>query len=482
MTTRPQEASRGKKRWLRKTPTGISGFDEITEGGLPAGRPSLLCGGAGAGKTLFAVEFIVRGIAADDENGVYISFEESKDELYDNVASLGFDLDALEEGGKIYVRKISLYAGRVVELDSYDLEGLFSQIGYAIKSVNAKRIVIDGIEALFSSFSHERIIRIELKRLFEWLKDKDVTAIITSERGQDSQNITRHGIEEYLSDCAVLLDQRIEHQVSTRRLRILKYRGTRHGTNEYPFLITDNGISVFPITSMSLSDNASSDRVSTGIKQLDDMLEGQGYYKGSSVLISGTAGTGKSSFAASFAKAVCERNERCIYFSFEESESQILRNMGAIGLDLTPFVNNKLLTIHAVRPTLQGLEMHLLDINEIITRQNPSAVILDPITNLDAVGNLLDIKLMFIRIMDFLKRKNITSLYTALTSGKSVEEATDVGISSIMDTWVLLSHEKHNRKRERSVYIMKARGIGHSSQVCQFEITPDGIIITRLSE
>ena len=475
---RHREKASGTKRQVFKTPTGIQGLDEITEGGLPKGRPTLLCGGAGSGKTLMAMEFIVKGVTDFNENGVYISFEESKDELYDNVASLGFDLDALDKDKRIIVREIDLQSQDFIELGDYDLEGLFAQIGYAIDSVKAKRIVIDGIETLFSCFSRESIIRKELKRLCRWLKEKGMSAIITSERGPGITDITRHGIEEYISDCVIILDQRMMEQISTRRLRILKYRGSRHGTNEYPFLVTESGISVFPITSMTLDHETSLERVPTGIKKLDAMFGGQGYYKGSSVLISGTAGTGKSSFAASFAKSICESGKRCIYFSFEESPQQIIRNMGSIGLDLQPFLDQNLLTVHGVRPTLQGLELHLLTMHNIVVQTEPSAVILDPISNLAAVGNILDIKLMFIRILDFLKMKNITALFTDLTAGENVLEATEVGISSIMDTWILLQHQQRNDQRERFLYIMKARGIGHSNKIRSFEIGNEGIEIS----
>jgi circadian clock protein KaiC len=475
--TNPTKTKLPQKRSVLKSPTGIQGLDEIMGGGLPEGRPTLLCGGAGSGKTLMAMEFIVKGISMFSENGVYLTFEETKDELYDNVASLGFDMDELDAQKRIFVREIDLEMQDFVEIGKYDLEGLFAQIGYAIDSVKAKRVVIDGIETLFSYFTRESIIRKELKRLSRWLKDKEMTAIITCERGMGPYTITRHGIEEYTSDCVIILDQRIEEQVATRRLRVLKYRGSNHGTNEYPFLVTDNGVSVLPITSMALEHDASQERVSTGIEKLNEMLDGKGYFKGSTVLITGTAGTGKTSFAASFAKSVCKNGEQCIYFAFEESAKQIIRNVASIGLDLKPFIDQDLLKIHAVRPTLQGLEKHLLSMHHVMDRRKPAAVILDPITNLNAIGNLLDIKLMFIRIMDYLKSNNITALFTALTQGGSVQEATDVGVSSIMDTWMLLQHEQNDGQRERALYIMKSRGMKHSSKIHPFEITDNGIEI-----
>lgn len=467
----------GVKRQVLKTPTGIKGLDEITQGGLPHCRPTLLCGGAGSGKTLLAMEFLLKGITRFNENGVMLTFEESKDELYNNIASLGFEVDKHDEEKCIFVKQIDLDFQDFVEVGDYDLEGLFVQIEYAIESVRAQRVVIDGIETLFSYFNSESILRKELKRLFRWLKDKRVTAIITCERGDGPQSITRHGIEEYISDCVILLDNRIEEQIATRRFRIIKYRGSRHGTNEYPFLITDNGISIFPITSITLDHDAPVERVPTGNNKLDKMFDGQGYYRGSSILVSGTAGTGKSSLAACFANAVCENGEKCVYFAFEESAQQIIRNMQSIGMDLQPFVDQGLLKIHAARPMLQGLEMHLLTMHEVVEQEMPAAVILDPVSNLDAIGNLLDIKLMFLRIIDLLKHKGITALFTDLTPGENIDEATEVGISSVMDTWILLRHKQRDGQRERSLYIMKSRGIKHSNQIHLFEITDNGLEI-----
>ena len=476
-----EKKSLGIHRQVLKTPTGIHGFDDITGGGLPKGRrPSLISGGAGSGKTLIAMEFMVKGVTEFSENGVFLSFEESEEELYNNVVSLGFDLEALEKEKRVYIRTIDLQLHDFVELGDYNLEGLFSQIRYAIESVKAQRIVIDGIENLFACFKNEYIIRKEFKRLLKWLKDKGVTAVITCERGNNTESISRHGIEEYLSDCVILLDQRISEQLSTRRLRILKYRGSAHGTNEYPFLITADGISVIPITTTALEHKSTRQRVSTGIPKLDEMLGGQGYFNGSSILISGTAGTagtGKSSVAASFTQSVCKAGGGCIYFAFEESASQIVRNMGSIGLDLKPYIKNGQLIIHAVRPTAQSLEMHLLDMSIFIDREMPDAVIIDPITNLDLIGKFMDIKLMFIRIVDNLKARNITAFYSALTSGGNPHETTDVGVSSIMDTWIILQHEMENDRRQRSLYVIKSREMSHSTQNHVFEITDNGIVI-----
>ncbi len=476
MSYHEQTKSETKRRVL-KTPTGIQGLDEIVGGGLPKGRPTLLCGGPGSGKTLMAMEFLARGISMFGENGVFLTFEESKEELYDNVESFGFDMDAFEKEKRLFVREIDLEMHDMVEAGEYDLAGLFAQLGYAIDRVNADRVVIDGIEALFSHFSRKSIIRKELKRLFRWLKHKGVTAIITAERGNGPNSISRNGIEEYISDGVILLDHRIEGQVATRRLRVIKYRGSSHGTNEFPFIITDSGITVFPITSISLDHDASSERVSTGNPELDNMFGGEGYYRGSSILITGTAGTGKSSLSACFAKSVCEGGEKCVYFAFEESAKQIIRNMRSVGMDLQPFVDGGLLKIQAARPMLYGLEEHLLNMHRIIQREKPAAVVLDPISNLEAIGDVLAIKLMFLRIIDFLKAKNITALCTCLTPGKGFPEATEVGVSSIMDTWILLEHTQKSGRRNRSLYIMKSRGIKHSNEIHPFKMTDNGIEI-----
>jgi len=473
--------NQNRKKGLSKIATGNYGLDEITGGGLPAGRPTLLCGGAGSGKTLMAMEFLVKGVLDFDQNGVFLTFEESREELHDNFASFGFDINELEQSGRIAVRIIDPDRQEHVEVGNYSLSGLFSQLELAIDVVRARRVVIDGIENLFSIFSRQAVIRKEIKRLFKWLKQKGVTSIITLEKGSRPGSLTRHGFEEYISDCVIFLDHRMEGQIATRRLRIVKYRGTSHGTNEYPFLITDKGISVFPVTSLALDHNAPVERVTTGNEQLDDLFGGQGYYRGSSVLISGTAGTGKSSFAACFAKAVCDGGHRCIYFAFEESERQIIRNMGRTGSSLEAHVRQGLLKIHAVRPMLLGLEMHLLSMHDMIRDFNPAAVILDPISNLEAIGEHLDIKLMFIRLFDYLKRNNITALFTCLTPGNGMEESTEVGISSVMDTWILLRHHLREHRRERSLYIMKSRGMHHSSDIHAFDITDQGIRINPVS-
>jgi circadian clock protein KaiC len=458
---------------LPKCPTGISGLDEITEGGLPKGRPTLICGEAGAGKTLFGVEFIVRGIMQFNEPGVFVAFEEKSDELAVNVASLGFDLKKLVHEKKLRLDYVHIKRSEIEETGEYDLDGLFIRLGYAIDSVKAKRVVLDTLENLFSSLSNETILRAELRRLFEWLKTKGVTAIITGEKG--TNQLTRQGLEEYVSDCVIVLDHRVQNQISTRRLRVIKYRGSMHGTNEYPFLIDNKGISVLPVTSLTLENEVSSKRVSTGIPTLDNMLGGQGFFKGSSILVSGTAGTGKTSIAAHFANAACLRKERCIYFAFEESPEQIMRNMRSINVSLEKHVKAGLLKFHASRPTLYGLEMHLLVIYNMIREFKPTTVILDPITNLVTIGTVSDIKSMLIRLIDFLQKEQITVLFTALTLNTTINENTDEGVSSLVDAWLMVRDIEFNGERNRGMYIMKSRGMKHSNQVREFVINDHGL-------
>lgn len=458
---------------LQKSPTGITGLDEITQGGLPLGRPTLICGAAGCGKTLMSIEFIVRGALEFNEPGVFMAFEEKADELAMNVASLGFDLKKLVADKKIRIDHVHIERSEIEETGEYDLDGLFIRLGYAIDSIGAKRVVLDTIENLFSGLTNQNILRAELRRLFGWLKEKGVTAIITGERGDNS--LTRQGLEEYVSDCVILLDHRISNQISTRLLRIVKYRGSMHGTNEYPFLIDEDGISVLPITSLALNIDVSSERITSGIEHLDKMLGGQGFYVGSSILVSGTAGTGKTSLAASFVNANCANGKRCIYFAFEESPTQIQRNMRSIGLDLSAHVESGLLEFHSSRPTLFGLEMHLVAIHKYIKKFKPDIVVLDPITNLITVGSVSEVKAMLIRLVDFLQNEGITVLFTALALNNTINEQTDEGISSLVDSWLLIRDIEFNGERNRGMYVMKSRGIGHSNQVREFIITDDGL-------
>jgi circadian clock protein KaiC len=466
---------RSKRRIARlaKSPTGIGGLDEITSGGLPKGRPTLICGMAGCGKTLLALEFLIHGALEHNEAGVFVAFEENADDLTTNIASLGYDLTDLCARKKLVIDYINIERSEIEEAGEYDLEGLFVRLGYAIDSIGAKRVVLDTIEVIFAALSNAFLVRAELRRLFRWLKEKGVTAVITGERGE--RTLTRHGLEEYVSDCVILLDHRLEEQISTRRLRIIKYRGSAHGGNEYPFLISDQGISVLPITSVGLQHQATTERVSSGIARLDTMLGSKGYYRGSSILVSGTAGTGKSSVAAHFVQAACRRGERCLYFASEESPAQIMRNMSSIGLDLAPWVKKGLLRFNAVRPNFFGLEMHLLMMHKLTYEFRPRVVIVDPITNYTSLGNPLAVKSMLTRLIDFLKGESITALFTSLTRGGSPIEQSEVGISSLMDTWLLLREIEHNGKRNRGLCVLKARGIGHSNQIREFLITDKGI-------
>ena len=458
---------------LEKTPTGISGLDELTDGGIPKGRPTLVCGDTGCGKTLLSLEFIVRGATQYNEPGVFIAFEEKSEELTINVASLGFDLEKLQRDGLLKVDHVYIERSEIEETGEYDLEGLFIRLDHAINSIGAKRVVLDTIENLFSGLSNDGILRSELRRLFRWLKDKGVTAIITGEKGNGL--LTRQGLEEYVSDCVILLEHRVVNKISTRFLRVVKYRGSVHGTNEYPFLIDNEGISVLPVTSLLFAHDVSSARVSSGIPALDEMLEGKGFFKGSSVLVSGTAGTGKTSIAAYFADQTCKRKERCAYFAFEESPQQIMRNMKSIGIDLDVHVKKGLLQFHASRPTLFGLEMHLVSIYKIIKKFRPQTVILDPITNLITVGSVSEVKSMLIRLIDFLQAEQITVMFTALTLNNIVSEQTDEGVSSLVDAWLLVRDIEMNGERNRGMYIMKSRGMKHSNQVREFVIRDTGL-------
>jgi circadian clock protein KaiC len=458
---------------LEKTPTGIKGLDEITNGGLPKGRPTLVCGAAGCGKTLLAMEFLVRGAVEFGEPGVFMAFEETEEELTKNVASMGFDLSRLVAAKKLSIDHVRIERSEIEETGEYDLEGLFIRLGHAIDSIGAKRVALDTLEVLFAGLANESILRAELRRLFRWLKDKGVTAVVTAEKGQTG--ITRHNLEEYVADCVILLDHRVTDQLSTRRLRIIKYRGSSHGTNEYPFLIEEEGFSVLPITSMGLDYPVSTERVSTGVPRLNAMLGGAGYYRGSSILISGTAGTGKTSLAGAYALSACQRAERCLYLAFEESSSQIIRNLRSIGIDLEPWVKKGLLRFHAARPTLQGLESHLVEIHRHIDDFKPRAVIMDPVTNFNVVGTIEEVKSMLSRLLDLLKSRHITLLCTSLTGGGDNEQQSEVGISSLIDTWLLVRNLESGGERNRGLYILKSRGMAHSNQVREFVMSDQGI-------
>ena len=458
---------------LPKALTGIAGLDEITGGGLPRGRPTLICGGPGCGKTLMGMEFLVHGALEFDEPGVFVSFEENPNDLAQNVRSLGFDLEALREGRKILVDHIRIERSEIEVAGEYNLDGLFIRLKLAIDTLGARRVVLDTIEALFGGLPDPAILRAELRRLFGWLKELGVTAIITAERGDRS--LTRQGLEEYVSDCVILLDHRVTNQVSTRRLQIVKYRGSTHGTNEYPFLIDERGISVLPITSLGLTYPVSAERISSGIPRLDTMLGGKGYFRGSTVLVSGTAGSGKTSISAHFVDAACRRGERVLFFAFEESPAQIIRNMHSIGIDLAPWEAAGLLQFKAHRPTFYGLEMHLAIMHKAVLAFKPSVVVVDPINGLIFSNAAGEVKALLLRLVDFLKTSQITALLTNLISGGSFEAHTDVAISSLIDTWLLLRDIELNGERNRGLYILKSRGMAHSNQVREFLLTDNGV-------
>ncbi len=476
--TRSRKEAKLTMPLLPKSLTGIQGLDEVTFGGLPMGRTTLVCGGPGCGKTVFAMEFICRGVIEYNEPGVFITFEEKEQDLEDNFASLGFDLKALVKQKKLVIDYVFIERSEIEETGEYDLEGLFVRLTAAIDAIGAKRVVLDTIEALFAGFANVAILRAELRRLFRWLKDKGVTAIITGEKGDAL--LTRHGLEEYVADCVIVLDNRVSDQIATRRLKIVKYRGSRHGTNEFPFLIGEAGISVFPMTSLLLGSAVSSERVSSGIASLDAMLGDQGYYRGSAVLISGSAGSGKTSIGAQFVDAACRSGSRALYFAFEESEGQICRNMKSIGIDLKKWVNKGLLRVMANRATLWGLEMHLVMAHKVVKEFGPSCVVIDPITTLIGGGTLAEPKAMMARLLDFLKNEGITVLVTDLTfNEKGI--ATEIGISSLCDTWMNLSMEPQGYKRMRRLSIIKSRGMNHDHEMKDFIITGKGLELKSIT-
>ena len=458
---------------LEKSLTGIKGLDQITGGGLPKGRTTIVCGGPGCGKTMLGIEFLVRGATESNEPGVLIAFEETPHEMAANVSSLGFDIEDLARRKKLYLDYVYVDPSEIQEAGDYDLEGLFVRLQSAVEAVGAKRVMLDTVEALFSSFSNQNILRAEIRRLFRWLKDRNLTTIITAERGEGS--LTRYGLEEYVSDCVITLDHRITDQISTRRLRVVKYRGTSHGADEYPFLIDETGISVLPLTSLELKHKASTERMSSGIPDLDDMLGGEGYFRGSSVLLSGTAGAGKSTTAALFAEAACKRGERCLYIGFEESSDQVVRNLKSVGVDLQPHLDSGLLVHEAWRPTQFGIEMHLLRIHKLVEQYNPDSVVVDPITNLIGNSDQKNVYSLLMRLMDFLKQRGTTAIFVSLTKGGESLEHSDVGISSLADTWILLRDVELNGERNRCIYVLKSRGMSHSNQLREFVMSSRGI-------
>lgn len=463
------------KEIFPKTKSGIEGLDEITAGGFPQGRPTLVCGSAGCGKTMMAVQFLVKGITEYNEPGVFISFEETISDLSKNVLSLGFNLDKLIEEKKLRIDHIHIEKNEIEETGEYDLEALFIRLNYAIDQISAKRVVLDTIESLFGGMENETLLRSELKRLFQWLKDKGVTAIITGERGENS--LTRQSLEEYVSDCVILLDFRVIDQIATRRLRIVKYRGSTHGTNEYPFLIDEEGISVLPITSLKLDHTTSTEVLSYGHVSIDKLFNGGGFFRGNSTLVTGSAGTNKTILASYFALGSCKRKESVLYFSFEESPDQIIRNMLSVGIDLKPFLKSGLLTIHSSRPSLSGLEMHLLVIHKLLRILKPKTVIIDPISSLVTIGNSSEVRAMLVRLMDFLKVNQINAFFTSLTHPATVEynDFTVDAVSSLADTWIRLTNETANGNRKRSMSIIKSRGMGHSNHVIDFAMSDEGL-------
>jgi circadian clock protein KaiC len=471
-----------KKSGLKKCPTGIKGFDEITEGGLPCDRITLLSGSTGTGKTLLGIDFLINGATNYNEPGVFMSFEENQNELFEDVASLNLDLQSLVTEKKLVLEYVVLERRDMQSDGEFNLEGLFVRLELAIDSIDARRVVLDSIDSLFGGISDLGILRLEIKRLFRWLKNKKVTTLITGETTQGTY--TRHGLEAYISDCILFVDNRVHEQISTRRMRVIKYRGSNHGTNEYPFVIDKNGLSVIPITSAGLDHPGSSERLSTGIPSLSAMFNGGGYTRGSTVLASGTAGTGKTSLAAAFAVESCKRGERCLFLSYEESPGQLIENMSSIGFDLAPLIKSGLLMIVSTRPSFFGLEMHLLDLYKMLDDFKPRAVIIDPLTSLMGQGNQLEVQSMLTRMIDALKSQGITGFFTSLVSSTQPNDTSgEIGVSSLIDTWIVVREleESEGRKRIRGLYIVKSRGMGHSSDVHKLVMSDSGLTLISMA-
>ena len=482
MAKAPTKPKAVKHNQLRKCPTGIKGFDEITKGGLPKNRTTLVSGGAGAGKTLLGLDFLIKGAADFNEPGVFMSFEETGEELYNDVAALNLDLAGLVSQNKIRIEHVVLERKDVGEKD-FNLEGLLVRLEHAIDSIGAKRVVLDSVESPFSGITDVGVLRLEIKRLFRWLKTKQVTAIVTGEPREGAY--TRHGLEEFISDCIILLDNRVSQQIAIRRIRVIKYRGSSHGTNEYPFVIDDEGLSVIPITSAGLSQPGTTRKVSTGIPSLDKMFRGvrPGFARGSTVLASGTAGTGKTSLAAAFAIESCKRGERCLFLSYEESAGQLIQNMGSIGIHFKPWVEKSLLKIVSVRPSFFGLEMHLLDLYKLVDSFKPQAVVIDPLTSLIGEGDEREIRSMITRMIDLLKSKQITTFFTSLVSSAAANDTSgEIGVSSLIDTWIVVREleEDGGTKRTRGIFIVKSRGTGHANDVHRLILSDNGISIVPM--
>ena len=474
----PRKTSLAPPVELQKCLTGIKGFDDITEGGLPRDRITLLCGGTGTGKTLLGVDFLINGVTQYKEPGVFMSFEETEDELYQDIASLKLNLRTLVAEKKIILDFIELERNDIQEAGEFNLEGLFVRLEHAIDSIKAKRVVLDSVESLFAGVRDAGILRLEIKRLFRWLKEKKVTALITGE--VQAGSFTRHGLEEYISDCIILVDNRVREQIATRRIRVIKYRGSRHGVNEYPFVIDNGGLSVIPITSAGMDQPGTAERVATGVASLDKLFQGGGYTRGSTILASGTAGTGKTSLAAAFAVQTCRRGEKCLFLSYEESAGQLVQNMRSIGFDLGPLIKKGLLKMVSTRPSFFGLEMHLLDLYKLLAEFQPRAVVIDPLTSLLGQGNPLEVQSMLTRMIDALKSKGITGFFTSLVSSTAQNDTSgEIGVSSLIDTWIVVRalEENEGQRRIRGLYIVKSRGMGHSSNVHKLVMSNDGLLI-----
>ncbi|WP_240236172.1 circadian clock protein KaiC [Nocardioides sp. CFH 31398] len=455
---------------LEKAATGIEGFDDITFGGLPRARATIVTGAAGSGKSMFGVEFLAQGARAYGEPGVLLSFEETADELVANAASIGVDLRAMADEGTLVVDSAAGDLDDLVQSGAFDLEGLLLRLAAAIDAVGARRVVLDTVETLFSTLPDETTVRREFARLLRWLKERDLTVVVTAERGQQGR-LTRHGIEEYVSDCVVVLDHRVEDEVATRRMRVAKYRGSPHGTNEFPFLISGRGLVVMPLHHDELTE-VSEERVSLGIPELDTMVGG-GVFRGSTIMISGSAGTGKTSIAACAADAACRRGEKALFLSFEEPSGQVVRNMRSIGLDLQHWIDKGLLVVQHMRPAITGLEAHLASLHMILDEHPAEVVVLDAVASLSRGVASYASASAVARDIAMLRLRGATTVLTAL-AGTHDDPHTDVSASSLVDAWLLVRNVENDGERNRLLMTIKNRGSFHSNQVREFLLTDDG--------
>ena len=453
--------------------TGVKGLDDVLGGGIPQGHAMLLVGKPGTGKSILSMEYLLHGIELHKENGVYISFEESEKQIISNAASFGWKFEEMVKKNKLAISYIDMQPEQMRTVGDYDLSALILRVKGAIKKVNARRVVIDGINNLLSTFDDERIIRSDLLRLIREIKEVNATIFITGERGHDSWS--KMGFEEYLADGLMHLDNRTDGNYQTREIQVVKCRGINHYTGKSPFIINSEGMSIRPLITADFDYKVLKSRVSTGIADIDNMLGGKGLYRGSTVYITGPSGAGKTSISSSFANGACSRGERALFLAFEESSDQIIRNMKSIGLSLDKWVNEKLLYFYTARATTNSLEGHLDNIMTMVREVEPTCVVLDPISAFRPIANENETKLMLIRLNDYLRARKITTVFTALSSDGEYSEHADVQLSSIADTWIVVRIMDYKGERNNVMQLMKSRGMSHSRQMKEMYFTGNGL-------